>query len=292
MRRILVEGRQANTSTYYVHTGDLSWWLFYTFPEDDLFPHIYLWEDETGQVVGWSLLSDIENAFDVFLHPALLDTPAYAQAFAWTAQQMEQRMLAAGENFVQKYWNWDCDTRNAALLADLGFAPYKDDVDMYFPLVDRLPAVQLPPGFSARLCRGESEVETRARAQYAAFESEAEWDKYVARFVRLMRSQAYLAARDWVIEAPDGRIAAFALTWHDPVNKVGKFEPVGTHPDFQKLGLGKAVMLSGLHDMQRAGLLAGQVNTSASHAPAVRLYQATGFSCDHLLKVYKKELAR
>ncbi len=30
MLDLLSEGRKANNGTYYVHRGDLQWWLFYT----------------------------------------------------------------------------------------------------------------------------------------------------------------------------------------------------------------------------------------------------------------------
>jgi hypothetical protein len=35
---------------------------------------------------------------------------------------------------------------------------------------------------------------------------------------------------DQVVEAPDGRLAAFALGWLDAANRVGELEPVGTDP--------------------------------------------------------------
>ena len=60
-----------------------------------------------------------------------------------------------------------------------------------------------------------------------------------------MRSPVYCHNLDIVAIAPDGQIGAFCIVWMDPVNKVGLFEPVGTHPDYQRKGLGKAVMVEG-----------------------------------------------
>ena len=57
------------------------------------------------------------------------------------------------------------------------------------------------------------------------------------------------------IRSPDGRGASACTIWFDPVNAVGLFEPVATHPDFQGKGLGKAVMAEGLRCMKVAGML-------------------------------------
>ena len=94
--------------------------------------------------------------------------------------------------------------------------------------------------------KGEPEVEMRARAQYGAFGSSAPFERYLERFRKFMRSPVYDPDLDIVAVAPDGQIGAFCIVWMDPVNRVGLFEPVGTHPDFQRRGLGRAVMLEGL----------------------------------------------
>ena len=52
-----------------------------------------------------------------------------------------------------------------------------------------------------------------------------------------MRSPAYVAAHDLVVVAPDGRIAAFTVIWPDAETSLAQFEPVGTDPDFQRIGL-------------------------------------------------------
>jgi ribosomal protein S18 acetylase RimI-like enzyme len=43
MRRILIAGRAARGPTYYVHIGDLNWWLFCSETADDFRPRTFLW---------------------------------------------------------------------------------------------------------------------------------------------------------------------------------------------------------------------------------------------------------
>jgi ribosomal protein S18 acetylase RimI-like enzyme len=80
-----------------------------------------------------------------------------------------------------------------------------------------------------------------------------------------------------VVRSPDGRGAAACVIWLDPINKVGMFEPVGTHPAFQKMGLGKAVMREGLRRMKAAGMTNASVGTGADNVAAIALYRSLGF---------------
>jgi hypothetical protein len=59
MRRLLMQGRKADNGTYYIHTGDLNWWLYYPPLEGDFWDHIHLWDDpeQPGQLMGWVLIS-------------------------------------------------------------------------------------------------------------------------------------------------------------------------------------------------------------------------------------------
>lgn len=53
-----------------------------------------------------------------------------------------------------------------------------------------------------------------------------------------------------VTVAPDGRFASFTNVWVDEVNHTIVFEPVGTHSDFRRRGIGRAMMAYVLKRMQ------------------------------------------
>ena len=148
---------------------------------------------------------------------------------------------------------------------------------MVCPLTDPAVTAPLPVSFTIRAVAGEHELENRAAAQYGAFQSSWQWERYMDRFRRFMPSPGYTEARDRVAVAPDGRMAAFCIFWLDAVNKVGLFEPVGTHPDFQRLGLGRALITDSLRRMQAAGMTRANVLADAPNAAAIALYQSCGF---------------
>ena len=45
-----------------------------------------------------------------------------------------------------------------------------------------------------------------------------------------------------IVSAPDGRLAAYCIAWFDPRTTTTEIEPLGTHPEFRRLGLGRAIV--------------------------------------------------
>ena len=74
-------------------------------------------------------------------------------------------------------------------------------------------------------------------------------------------------------------MAASTIMWLDEANKTAEFEPVGTHPDYQRLGLGRAMLLHGMHLVREAG--ASHITVACLGAPghpkARGLYYSVGF---------------
>lgn len=101
----------------------------------------------------------------------------------------------------------------------------------------------------------------------------------VEQYARVMESPGYAAEREFVVVAPDGRFAAFTVTWHDERNSIGYFEPVGTHADFRRMGLARAVMIHAMHHMRAGGMRhAWVVHEAAEDNPAsAGLYASLGF---------------
>ena len=143
--------------------------------------------------------------------------------------------------------------------------------------LDELPAIPLPAGFTVQGVGNAADGRLRAQVTHGAFSAHDEWEGYAAAYAQFIGSAVYAGERDVFVRSPDGRGASACTIWFDPVNGVGLFEPVGTHPDFQGKGLGKAVMAEGLRRMKAAGMTRAIVGFDPNNAAALALYTAMGF---------------
>ncbi|WP_211216304.1 GNAT family N-acetyltransferase [Longispora albida] len=93
------------------------------------------------------------------------------------------------------------------------------------------------------------------------------------------QTAAYRSDLHVLVEAPDGTMASSTIMWFDEANKAVEFEPVGTHPDYRRLGLARAMMLHGMHLARAAGATHATVvcEGGAAHAGTQRLYSGLGF---------------
>jgi ribosomal protein S18 acetylase RimI-like enzyme len=93
----------------------------------------------------------------------------------------------------------------------------------------------------------------------------------------MQQAPGYDADLDNIAVREDGVTGAGALVWVDEEQHTAEFEPVGTRPQFQRMGLGRAVQLRGLARMRGRGAQTAFVRTNATNAPAIALYESVGF---------------
>jgi GNAT superfamily N-acetyltransferase len=96
-----------------------------------------------------------------------------------------------------------------------------------------------------------------------------------ASFANVQASWPYRASLDCVVEAPDGRFAAYALMWPDDANRVGELEPVGVREEFRRRGLGAAVCTFALRRWHEEG--GRQAIVYCVTDEACGLYESLGF---------------
>lgn len=290
MLDLLVAGRRAANGTYYVHTGDVSWWLFYYDGPDPFAGQIWLWE-AAGRLLGWVLFTPEGGYLDLFVQPELRGTAEAEAMQAWAEAQITERVRAQGGSQIRTFWIAATDDVRQKLLERRGFVRGADTLNYMTQALEALPALApVPDGFAVRPVALPAEAEARARASYGAFRSKWEWERYFGRYQRFTRSHVYAAERDLVAVAPDGRVAAFTVWWVDEANGLGYFEPVGTHPDFQRRGLGRAVIQAALRQMRARGLRQAAVCSEVDNPGAVAFYQACGFQVVTQLCLYEKSI--
>jgi ribosomal protein S18 acetylase RimI-like enzyme len=137
-----------------------------------------------------------------------------------------------------------------------------------------LPMPFLPEGFTLRPIDGMRELHEYValhRAAFGAADMTVEWRK------RTLCMPQYIPELDVVAVAPDGRLAAFCICWLGPRIGEGYIEPLGVHPDFAGLGLGRAVLLEGLWRLQAHGAMTALIDRYEGDEGARMLYESLGF---------------
>jgi mycothiol synthase len=292
MRSLLVAGRMADNGSYYIHTGDLSYWLYYPPLEGDCWKDIYLWDDpeHPGRILGWALLSPNWVGFDVYVQPELRGSALAAEMYLWAEQRTIEIARSIGKKTISALWIRRDDQVLDGHFKQQGYRLTRCMVHMSCHLDGEISSSMLAEGFKVRSCKGLKEVSARAKTQYRTFASKAPFEQYLERFRNFMRSPVYERSQDIVAVHEDGLIGAFCIVWIDPLSRVGLFEPVGTHPDFLRKGLGRAVMLEGLRRLQQSGMRQAIVSTYEDNQAAIKLYESTGFQVVTQLGTYEKEI--
>jgi hypothetical protein len=106
MRSLLVRGRTANNGSYYIHTGDLNWWLYYPPLGRGYWKDIHLWDDpeRPGQILGWAPINTDWVRFDVYVQPELRGSPNALEMYQWAEQQALQITRARGMKTTYALW--------------------------------------------------------------------------------------------------------------------------------------------------------------------------------------------
>ncbi|MDX2163207.1 MAG: N-acetyltransferase [bacterium] len=260
----------------WLQPGDIPHRLYNGQREHDPEQLIRIWEDENGRMLGWAFVYP-EESFDIQASDPLI----MRAALAWVESALP------AETLETDVWSGDAVRRD--LLLEHGFTEAPDELPYYETireLDDTLPQPLFPDGFSIRTAVGVEDAAQLAAVHAGAFGSDWTAESYA----QVMTSPGYAPEREFVVVAPDGRFAAFTVTWHDTLNKTGYFEPVGTHADFQRLGLARALMLHAMHAMRAQGLQQAIVAHEApeENPASAALYRSLGFVTRFTTHLYRK----
>ncbi|MFI6642694.1 GNAT family N-acetyltransferase [Streptomyces sp. NPDC050504] len=218
-------------------------------------------------------VKDVTGAYLVYqVHPdhgGLVD-----EVIDWydaTAAGLERTVVPSGvDAFALERWAARGYGPDPDSLGDNGSWTQLNERDL-----DEVEPPVLPAGFRFRTA---DEVEPHAvvRAHTDAWPGSS---YTVESYEGVRRTPPYRGDLHVLVEAPDGTMAASAIMWLDGANRTAEFEPVGTHPDYRRRGLARAMLLHGMHRAKAAG--ARHVTVASLGAPghpaARELYYGVGF---------------
>lgn len=217
----------------------------------------FIWETEDGEIVA--VLNPDGNGEAFFqVHPA------------WQSAELEEEMLVLAEQRLMttgedgrsylRVWTDSQDALRQAVLTQHGYLkvqrPGEQEWQFCRSLSEPLPECSSPDGYTVRSLGDGLELLERCYASGLGFHND---DVHTARANRddpiwyrnIQTAPLYRRDLDIVAVTTSGEIASFCTIWFDDATRTAVFEPVATVPRHQRRGLGKAVMLEGLHRLQR-----------------------------------------
>ena len=145
-------------------------------------------------------------------------------------------------------------------------------------------AVNLPPGYSIRVL-DRSEWASYFEAVHAVFNRMDTPEAFAS--IQQAPSNVHGLHLDVVNE--QDQIAAFCSVWLDRENNVAEFEPAGTVPQFQKQGLGAALIAHACNCLREMKCPTVKVESWSESIGANRLYSASGLVERDRLYSWKKD---
>jgi mycothiol synthase len=272
----------------YDHVGDLPHRIYNglrsRYPLDEA---IRLWHID-GHLEGFALVNPNRGLYDVRISPAHRANILEREALSWATTTLRTWMDNEGATDKDVQTDaYTCDKQRIECLAELGYRPEEKPwmITNERRLNDNSPGIILPDGYSIRSGMKETDSAALAEVHNGAFGSIWSAEVYLN---EVMRKPGYDPALEHVVVAPDGTFAAFCITWLDTINKIGLFEPVGTHKEYQRMGLGRALMAFGLDFMRGRGMHLAQVGNATDNPASNSLYHAMGFKPKYQCTLYRR----
>jgi GNAT superfamily N-acetyltransferase len=255
---LLQRARLADAEAGIWEAADLQWW-WRTPRRSDAIDNLF-WIDDEGPVAG-VVLTDWGRAWgcDPILVRGISTVPL-AHLWGRAVEAIDALRLEAVEVLTR-----DDDFALQALLAGAGFVADQDRSGITWMNPEDRPAVAgLPQGFVlADRAQETNRPHPMRRRSGQAVEA------------RLQQCSLYDPALDLAVEAANGEAAGYALFWFDPVTEVGMVEPMRVEDAYQRRGLARAMLTTGLDRLATRG--ARRLKVGYATDAARGLYVSAGF---------------
>jgi mycothiol synthase len=231
--------------------------------------NLRLWESE-GQIQAIGMVQQPWLALDYAYRPG--QEGLVPQIFDWASERAQAIARETGEDFTLVIRFPPRCADHIPLAQSRGFA-LDDDwtiVHLSRALSAPLPVPALPDGFSFRTLRDHGDVEAYVKLHQTAFGSKNMQERWRSRTLTMPQ---YRPDLDLFIINEHDQPVAFCIGWKHPTKPLGQIEPLGVHPDYQRLGLGRAVLLEGLRRLEASGARTAYIDSYKYNDPALSLYQ-------------------
>jgi len=221
----------------------------------------------------------------IHIHPSYRHTER--EIVRWLEEQRMKSRSAENPKLELYFRVSVTDEERRTLLKELGYedAGLEECIQVR-PVNAPIPKCRLPKGFEIRQADLGRDFERYRAVQAAVFPHCARMTERLARVYA--SAQFYNADLDLVVVAPSGEFASFVMVRIDPVSRMAELEPVGTHPDYRRLGLARAVICEGFRRARKYRPVSMCIIGAAATEAASRLYASVGFTQKTDVHLWKK----
>ncbi len=260
-------------------------------PSLDKARDIRLWFDANGQLIGFAQLwisepaEVIDGSLLFRVHPDARGGDLEAAAIAWGEVRMREVSAIPGAPVKLRSSAHAEDGDRISLLTSSGFKPDRYFCRLARSLSEPIPEPQFPQGFTLIQFPGEQDSEAWVEMYNQSFIDH--WNHHdltVKKFKYDLAKPDYRNDLDLIAAADDGKFVAFCYCEIsvDECDRTGRNEGwiacLGTRRGFRKIGLGRAMLLAGLHRLKAAGVETAILGVDADNqSGAMKLYESVGF---------------
>jgi mycothiol synthase len=238
-----------------------------------------------GKIAGYAYLDppEPEVSGELVVHPA------------WRrrgiGEGLVRDLIVAADGHTLQLWAHGDLPAAARLAGRTGFERFRALWQMRRSLRDPLDRPEFPAGATLRTFRPGQDEEEWLRLNGRAFAKHPEQGGWTRHDLELREREPWFDPAGFFIAVRDGRMAGFHWTKIHP-DRVGEVYVVGVDPGEQGSGLGRALTLAGLGYLRDRVLDQAMLYVDEDNAPAIRLYQALGFSRSKTDAMYRRAPSR
>ena len=239
-----------------------------------------VWEDRSGRLVAYAMVLPPYNYLLFRIDPVAGNELLESELMRWAVERVHER-AREGVDAALHVQSYEHNRSRVALIRRHGFQEQPDTVlRMERSPRTPIPDPQLPAGFALRCVEGEHEVEQYVALHRDAFGTD---NMTVEHRLAIMRNPVYRPELDLLVVAPDGTFAAFCVCTIDAEQNTllgrgeGWIDTIGARTSFKRRGLGRGVLLAGLHHLRKHGADTAVLTTGSWNTSAQSLFHACGF---------------
>jgi ribosomal protein S18 acetylase RimI-like enzyme len=251
-----------------------------------------LWVAKDGRLAGFAILERGETYAELSMNIASGEDgeTILAEMIAWAEEVFRERYdgKATGVQISVE----ESNTERIILLERHGFTRQESQTLLLErDLSEPVPSPVIPEGFSLRSLFGDEESAwvTLHQAAFGTQNMTLDWRQ------AMTRAPGYDPQLDLIAAAPDGSLAAYVFGSISREEnklsgrKIGYTDPVGTHPDYQRRGLCRALLLECLRRLRERGMETARLGTGSWDTAMQRAAESAGFLVLSKKLWFKKE---